>query len=407
MMISDNFRMAWNSLRSSRLRSFLTMLGIIIGVASVVTTVSLGEGVKRQVAGQLNQLGSDLITIRPGRSSSNALSSVNVFSDNVVAGSLNEHDIETIRKTEGVKHAVPLSVVTGEVKTAERSYDKGLVIGTSHELSEVINRKVEFGNFFGSGDSSRHVAIIGTKVAEDLFQEAIPMGKTMQIRGQDFQVRGVLENFETSPLTPGTNFNEAIFIPYESGKAISSDAAPPIYEILAKPTDAHKAQATIGAINDALKSAHKGETDFTVLNQQDSLAITNSVVLLITSLISGIAAVSLLVGGIGIMNVMLVSVSERTREIGIRKAIGATSRQIRTQFLIEAVVLSIWGAVIGMALAGLVNLILRITTDLQPVITWQVVAIAGAVSLVVGIVFGVTPAFKAARKDPIEALRGV
>jgi putative ABC transport system permease protein len=137
------------------------------------------------------------------------------------------------------------------------------------------------------------------------------------------------------------------------------------------------------------------------------LKVTNEVVALLTKLIGGIAAVSLLVGGIGIMNVMLVSVSERTREIGIRKAVGATTRQIRTQFLIEAVVLSVWGATIGLLIAGFINVALRVATHFEPIITWQVVAIAAGVSIVVGIVFGAAPAFKAARKDPIEALRSM
>lgn len=407
MMLSDNFRMAFASLRSARLRSFLTMLGVIIGVASVVTTVSLGEGVKRQVSGQLDKLGSDLITVRPGKltdGGSTAIGSLNLFSAGLGSGSLSEVDLKTIRDTDGVKEAVPLSLISGVPSVHDRKFEQGLIIATNGNLPSVLHQTVEYGVFFNPSEDERKVAVIGSTVAEQLFQERVPIGRTLQIRGEDFIVRGILEATDVSPFTPGSNYNDAIFIPYGAGKAVS-DGTAPIYQILAKPSHSDNVQTAITDIDNNLAKTHGGQRDFSVLGREDNLAVTNEVVVLLTSFIGGIAAVSLLVGGIGIMNVMLVSVSERTREIGIRKAIGATSRQIRTQFLIEAVVLSVWGAIIGLLAAGFINFILRVTTDFHPVITWQVIGLAAVISVLVGALFGAAPAFKASRKDPIEALR--
>lgn len=408
MMIPDNFRMAVASLRSAKLRSFLTMLGVIIGVASVVTTVSLGEGVKRQVSGQLDLLGGDLITIRPGQTpetgSGSGLGSFGILSSGMGIGSLTELDLKTVRDTDGVRDAVPLSLINAVPSARDKKYEHGLVLATNGNLPSVLNQKVEFGVFFNPSEDDRQVAVIGASASAELFRESAPIGKTIQIRGQDFIVRGILEETAASPFNPGPDFNNAIFIPYTAGKNLNDNVAP-IYQILAKPKKANEVDIAISGISANLEKVHGGQRDFTILGREDNLAVTNEVVVLLTSLIGGIAAVSLLVGGIGIMNVMLVSVSERTREIGIRKAIGATSRQIRTQFLIEAVVLSLWGAVIGLLVSGVINFMLRVTTEFQPVITWQTIGIAAAVSILVGAVFGAAPAFKASRKDPIEALR--
>jgi ABC-type antimicrobial peptide transport system permease subunit len=193
MMIPDNFRMAIGSLRSARLRSFLTMLGIIIGVASVVTTVSLGEGIKHQVSGQLNSLGSDLITVRPGKISEQgqgaAIGSLNVFSAGLGSGSLSETDLQTVRQTSTIREAVPFSLISGVPSVAGHSFDKGLILATNGNVPELLNQKVEFGAFIKDGESDRQVAVIGATAADALFQEVAPIGKTMQIRGQDFIVR--------------------------------------------------------------------------------------------------------------------------------------------------------------------------------------------------------------------------
>ncbi len=407
MMFSEHLRMARSSIKAARFRSFLTMLGIIIGVVSVITTVSLGEGVKRQVSGQTNSVGSDLITIRPGslvkRDDTGKITGVNVLSF-LSSSRISDKDLQSVQNNPNVDIAVPLSIISGAPSLDQNRFNEGFVMASNQNMPDVIKRNIEFGNFFGETDKDRRVAVIGQGVAENLFKENVPLGKTFQIRGQDFIVRGVYERFPANPLSPEADFNDGVFIPYQTGVNLVGEELN-IYEILARPKDVNKVDETITSLSTTLKENHAGEEDFTVLRQDEMLAVANSVLGLVTTSVTVMAAVALFVGGVGIMNVMLVSVTERTREIGIRKAVGATNRQIQTQFLVEAVVISIWGAVIGIGLSGVINLVLRITTDLEPIILWEAVALSAAASVIIGIVFGMIPAIKASRKDPIESLR--
>ncbi len=409
MMWSENVRMARASLRSARLRSFLTMLGIIIGVVSVITIFSLGEGVKRQLTGEANHLGNGIVTIRPGklvsRDSAGQITSVNLLF-NFSASTLSEQDLKTVAATPHIKTAVPLSLIVGAPSVQQHTYDKAFVVATTPKMPDLLKQKIEFGSFFSDQDHGTRTAVIGRDVAEQLFGEAVPIGKSMQIRGQEFIVRGVFENFKSNALSPGIDFNSAVFIPADTGKAISANTVQ-IYQILAQLDNTDDPDSGAAAITAALKKSHGGQEDFTVLKQDETVAVSSQVIRLVTRLITLIAAIALFVGGIGIMNVMLVSVSERTREIGLRKAIGATNAQIRNQFIIEAGLLSFWGAVIGVCAAFLTNLGIRIFTDFEPIITWPVVLIAMGVSVLVGLIFGTAPAIKASRKNPIDALRSM
>ncbi len=408
-MAHGNYKLAIGTLRKAKWRSTLTMFGIIVGVVSVVTTVSLGEGVKRQVLGQINKLGNDLITVRPGnivtRDRNGSIKSVDLSAAyGYGSGSLTEPDIETIKTTPGVESVSPVALLNTPAQYDVVSYDQGVVLGVSPEFDNLIGQKVEFGTFFKTGEERRQVAVIGKRVAEDLFGENVPVGLSMSIRGSDFIVRGVMQEFTGSILGAGTDLNKAILIPYEASKEINNGTAQ-IAQALVRPADPTKRDEVIISLNSRLQALRNGQKDVTVMRQDETLAVTSSLLNILTSLVAGIAAISLLVGGIGIMNIMLVSVTERTHEIGIRKAVGATNRQIRSQFMVEAIVLSTMGGFLGVALAFLANFIIRISTNLKPVITWQVVLAAVAVSTLTGMLFGIAPAVKAARKDPIEALR--
>jgi ABC-type antimicrobial peptide transport system permease subunit len=331
---------------------------------------------------------------------------VNLLATFGTGSTLNEKDLETVRKVPGVGVAVPLSVVTGVPRVGDAEFSNGFVLGTTEGMPQILNQEIEYGSFFDEFESGRDVAVIGKRIAEQLFEENVPIGKSLQIGDRSFIVLGIFEEFDSSPLTPNTDYNSAVFIPYEIAKRMSGDHIQ-IQQVLAKPDAGHDTQATVVSIDAALKKLHGGQSDYTILKQEDNLAIASQVLNLLTGLISGIAAISLLVGGIGIMNIMLVAVSERTHEIGVRKAIGATNRQILGLFVIEAAVISFIGSIIGVILSLLANFSMRIFTDLQPVITWPIVGIAVIVGLTVGIFFGVAPAMKAARKDPIEALRQI
>jgi len=405
-----NIKMAIASLKSTKWRSFLTMLGIIIGVVSVVTVVSIGEGIKHQVATQINQLGPDLITIRPGklveRSGNGAVDGVNLLFSATDGGVLTPKNYETVSQTPGIGKSVPLSLLHGPVRIDGHDYTP-LVLGTTSSMEQILDKPLEFGEFFGDGDALKdqpNSAVIGHNVATKIFKQRQAVGENFEFLGQTFFVRGVFKQFDTTPLSLSTDFNDTIFIPYQTAQQITGENSQ-LYEILAKPSDSSRLTQVANDITHRLETSSQGQQRFTVLRQDESLAVTNNILDLLTKMIAGIAAISLLVGGIGIMDVMLVSVAERMHEIGIRKALGASSRQILLQFLTEASVLSLVGGLVGVILSLIINFVLRVTTSLTPVLTWQVVVGATVVSLLVGIIFGTAPALKAARKDPIEALR--
>lgn len=410
MRIKANIQMALSAIGAAKWRSFLTMLGVIIGVLSVVTIVSLGEGVKQQVARQISHTGSDLITVRGGRVASRGsdgrITDVNLL--NLFSGSnLSDADYTTVKKASNVSLVSPFAVVNGIPQVeGETSQNNVSVVATNHNGAEALNQDILYGAFFGQQQSKEGVAVIGKRAAEKLFKENVPLGRSFELRGKKIVVNGVLSEFEASPLTPGIDYNNAIFIPYEFSKELLGGSLQP-YQILVRPAATATPEQVSQEITNLLQESHGGQLDFSVLRAADNLDLANGVLTVLTSLVSAVAAISLLVGGIGIMNIMLVAVSERTHEIGIRKSIGATNRQILSQFLTEAVMLSSTGGLLGVLLSLLANYLLRVFTDLQPVITVPIMGVAVGVALLVGIVFGVTPALKAARKDPIDALRRV
>lgn len=408
MMFRNDAKLAYESLKTSKWRSFMTMLGIIVGVVSVVTVVSIGEGVKHQITEQIDQLGSDLITVRSGkvvnRNSDGEITGYNALGV-LTAGSLSEADWQGIQKNKEVRVTIPMNVVPGVLKTSENhTYNDGIVIGSPEGVPDALNQKLAYGGFYSN--SSKDAAVIGKRIAEKLFKENIPVGKSFEFRGKNFIVRGVFDEFAESPLTPTVDYNNAVFIPYEVSKEVANGQVN-IFQILLKPSEASTSAKVAKDVHSSLLASRAGQEDFTVLQQQENFKLAGSVLDLLTTMISAVAAVSLFVGGIGIMNIMLVSVSERTREIGVRKAIGATNQQILSQFMLEAAMISFVGGVIGVIVSLIVNYCFRIFTDIQPVITVPIVLLSVAVSLIVGIVFGVMPAERAARKDPIEALRNI
>jgi len=369
--------------------------------------ISLGEGAKQDVRNQVNEYGSDLILIRPGNTSTaqSGISGSSLFSAFGTNGTLNDVDVQAVTNAPDVQTVAPLSTVTGIVSYDGKPYPGGGVIATTHTFPELLNHKTEFGEFFRETDEGRKFAVIGKRVAEEVFQENVPIGKALEFRGERYIVKGVLEEFDTSPFTPGANYNNAIFIPYTTGKAVAEGNAQ-IFQILAKPSSPDKVGTAQAEVTANLRQARGGQQDFSVLQQTETLELTNQTLDILTGLIAAIAAISLFVGGIGVMNVMIVSVTERTHEIGIRKAVGATDQQILSQFLAEAVILSAVGGIIGVTIAYASVLYMRLFTNISPIIPVKYAGLAILVAVAVGGIFGVAPAIKAARKDPIMALRG-
>jgi putative ABC transport system permease protein len=396
-----------SAVRSTKLRSFWMMLGVVIGVSSVITVVAIGNGIKQQVSGQIHHLGKNLITVHPAQlqagstSGSNGLS---LISGLTTSGPLTAKDVSTVSRVRGIAASAPLTISNGTISGEQGRYRDGFVIGTTSDLASLLNQSMAYGSFLSEEDFGANAAVLGQHAAESLFNEDVPLGRSFTFHGERFIVRGIFNQFNATPLSQQLDFNSAIFIPHDVAEKLANNTAP-TYEILVRPSDADHTEAVATNIRKALDKAHGGQSGFSVLTSNQNLTTSDSILGLLTKLIAGVAAISLLVSGIGIMNVMLVSVSERKHEIGIRKAVGATNRQILSQFLVESSVLSLWGGVIGIGLSLLIDITLRLFTDLRPSISWQVVVLATGVSLLVGIIFGTIPAFKAARKDPIEALR--
>lgn len=406
-MILTNIKMALASIRTSKIRSFLTMLGVIIGVMSVVMTVSIGEGIKNQVIGQINKLGNNIIIIRPGKSADNQNGQFGAFSFNssIASSTLTVADVDSIKAIPGVASASPNAIITGEVTSAEKSdYNNGTIIATTTSMQDTLNQKVEFGQFFDEADANKDVAVIGSAVASSLYDQRDPIGRAINIKGHEFIIRGVLSAAPENPMNIGPNYNNAIYIPMEAGKRLTNGNIQ-ISEISVRVKDGENITTVSNAVKDTLYKNHANQEDFNLVSQTKYLNFANQIFTWLTTFVAMIAGISLFVGGIGIMNIMLVSVSERTREIGVRKAIGATNQQILTQFLVEATVISVMGGIIGVLLSLLLSFLIRITTSVHPSVSLSTIIIATGVSTLVGIVFGMAPAIQAARKDPIVALR--
>lgn len=407
-MMRGNLRMALSGVRGAKWRSLLTMLGVIVGIVAVVTIVSIGEGVKRQVAGQIQHFGQELITVRPGaqakEGSLTAVSSHDILFGLGTSTGLSQHDLQVVQQTPHVTYATPFGVVAGTVTVDDKARQGQLVLATNAGMPEVLNHAVPFGEFWTAENEATPTAVIGHDVANDVFGEPVPLGHSFQFRGQTFTVRGVLAPFNGAPLSPTASFDDAIFIPSQTAANITQNNAG-LYVLLAKTDKADTLPAAMAGITTRLKEAHGGQQDFTVLSPEQNAAGGADVVRVLTMWIAAVAAISLLMGGVGIMNIMLLSVSERMHEIGLRKAIGASRRQILSQFVLEATVLSVVGGLIGIAFSLATVGVLYAYTDLKPVVSWEAVGLATGVSLAIGIVFGVIPAMKAAGKDPIEALR--
>ncbi len=403
-LLIEYYKMALESIRAARFRSLLTMFGIIIGVSSVVTVISLGEGVRQQVTTQAGELSDSLIVVRPGRereAKAFSFDSLRSYVNNNT-GSLSEKDWRDTQKVEGVRSSVPVGIVSG-IASYEDSEYSGSIIASTERLPALLNQEVEFGQFFEDSSSSRQkTAVIGRDVAEQLFEENVPIGKTFQIRGEKFIVIGVFAQQDSGTFA-AINVNTSIMIPFDSARDIGG--AIQLLQIYIEASESADVAVVSSKVKQTLMTNHAGQEDFTLLEREEALEATNAVFYQLTVFIAGVAFISFIVGGIGIMNIMFATVSERTREIGIRKAIGATNSQILGQFMMEATVLSFVGGIFGILLSLLANAVIRVTTDLQPVTTWQVVVVAVVISVATGIVSGLLPAARAARKDPITSLR--
>ncbi|HVW66694.1 MAG TPA: ABC transporter permease [Candidatus Peribacteraceae bacterium] len=405
MNIIENIRNALGAIGSNKMRSMLTMLGIIIGVASVVLMVAIGQGAQRGVTQRIQSLGTNLLTISPGGSNQG----------NVRFGGGGGGGGATLKSTDATaieQQVTGLSGVEPEMRSNEQiiagsQNTNASVIGTVPDYVTVRNSPLQIGRFINQQDiaSMDRVAVLGSQVVTTLFpSDPAPIGQSIRIGSNLFTVIGVMQS------KGGTGFqnqDNVVLIPLSTMQqhVTGQSTLSSISVSVANAADMSTAQATITAV---LMNAHRitdvTKEDFTVLNQADAVQTLDQVTGIFTLLLGGIAAISLFVGGIGVMNIMLVSVTERTREIGIRKAIGAKKRDILLQFLVESTALSILGGAIGILISFIGSFILG-RYSIDATISIPSVILAFLFSVGVGIFFGMLPAWKAAKLRPIEALR--
>jgi putative ABC transport system permease protein len=401
MKAMELVRLALSRLGSSRLRAALTMLGVIIGVASVVSLVAVGQGATSGITKQLEGLGTNLLTVNPG-------ASVNGFTRGAAgsANTLTVEDAQAIGALNGVA-AVEPEVSTSQLVVAGTQNTTTTIIGTTGGYTTVRNFSLWQGSTLNgiAVDADLRIAVVGATTANDLGLTASSIGSTIKIGGLPFEVVGILQ---AKGSTGPTSQDNQILVPYTTveDQFVPGDKVRSIGISVASVDQIDLVKAEIATLLESRHGIAAGGTDdFSIADQSQLLTTVGSVSGLLTLLLAGIASISLLVGGIGIMNIMLVSVRERTREIGIRKAVGARGRDILAQFLVEALVLSVLGGVVGIVLGVGVSYLIGILAGWGFVFNPITPLVAVLFSLVVGIVFGVWPARQAARLDPIVALR--
>jgi len=401
----NHLQNARQSLKSNRMRSALTMLGVTIGVASITIILSLSGGASQVVSNQVDSLGGNIAIIRPGVASNTPLQDLVQASSSqqFAASTLTAADAAAIERVPSVTHVAPMMILSGVIKSSNSAPVNAPIVATTAALAKISGLEVQDGEFIDP-DLTPNTVAIGAQLSIDVFGTEAAIGKTITIRGEVFRVTGILKRTHTPVNYNGIDFDGAAVISQEAGRALNQGAVQ-IQQINVQSDSVANLGTVIIDINKALLKNHLGEADFAVLSGDQIAQPTNRLFTAIAGTTTAIAAISLLVGGIGIMNIMLVSVAERTREIGIRKALGASNVDIAVQFLIESLALSIGGGVSGYVLGYAVSLGISTFLPFLPLFTWEIAAIAITVSLVIGTLFGMYPAIRASRKDPIDALR--
>ncbi len=391
-MIYQSFKMAVKAIAGNKMRSFLTILGVVIGVVAIVVLVSIGQGANSSVVESIEGMGTNLITA------------------NINARRMNPIDLDSLNElaqNEAISYVAPISSVSGTVKAGTTTYDDGVVQGTTPGYESIRNWTVAEGRFLQQPDIDNlsFVAVIGSEAATEMYGTTHAVGETFSLNGYTLTVVGVLAQVGSS--ASGSNDNQ-ILIPFTLAQRLSNQTSiSSFYVSAASSSQVEQAQAAVESyLEKAFTNYNTNSfgTQYSVFNQSEMLSTLSETTNTLTLMLGGIAAISLLVGGIGIMNIMLVSVSERTREIGIRKAIGAARGNILMQFLIESLVVSLMGALLGLAIsvAAVKALapVLQMTLTIPVNVAWMAIGF----SVFIGVVFGMYPANKASKLRPIEAL---
>jgi len=403
-VLKTNIENALESLRANRLRTFLTMLGVMIGISSVVIIFSLSGGVSSMISNQIMTEGGALAVVRPKELTANNKNIITnlATSRNFTQSSIKNEDLALISKTKDVLAVAPLANFSAKVKgDGDEKYAN--LLATSPNLDQTVSLKVREGQFIAESANANTV-VIGDQMAIDLFGTTQALGKEITMKGEKFIVIGVLAHQSSSINFSNVDFNNTAIIPYSTAKRIIGDNLQ-IQQVNIRVKSINSLNQVHQEIEKGIQKNHNGEKDFEVLVGKNISHPSDKFIELSTLILAIVASVSLVVGGIGIMNIMLVNVSERTREIGIRKALGANNRHILFQFLTESMIISLGGGLFGYLIGYAFSFGVSMFLPFSPIISWQIALLVCGLSTIVGVIFGLYPAFRAARKDPIVSLR--
>lgn len=397
---------AFSSLRANKLRTSLTVLGVTIGISCIIVILSLSAGATQVIQDQVDDLGGAVAVVRPGIEKEdlevNDLTATLAGSRTVT--NLTEADLDDIQSIKNVSAAAPLMIIDGSVAAGDNEVSSATIVSTTPDFPDVTPLTMSDGQFIDSVTKT-NTAVVGPQLAVELYGTEQAIGRTFKTHGISFTIIGVLKRTDNPINYNHVDFDNAAIIDLESGKLFNQNVA--AFQQINIRADSERALGSImDEANKAIERNHLGERDFMILAGDDLSRPSSELFYAIGTTLSVVAAVSLVVGGIGIMNIMLVSVAERTREIGIRKALGASIGHIVWQFMLESMVMSLAGGLLGYIVGYVVAFgIARTFLTFIPIFNWQIAAMALGIAVFVGVAFGLYPAIRAARKDPIASLR--
>ncbi|MDO4611853.1 MAG: ABC transporter permease [Candidatus Saccharibacteria bacterium] len=404
LLLKTHLKLARASIRENRTRSFLTCLGIAIGIASIILILSLTGSISNLVKSEVAEIGSDLIVVRP---SSTKDSVTNIIEELTASSSfersnLSLTDVSLITETDGVKNVAPLAISTNTIKNNENQIASATVLGTTPEFIQIEPFALRYGTFL-SDKNKENTVVVGNMLSLLLFNTSNPVGKTLEFQGKHFIVIGVLEEIDKTINFDNIDFNNALIMDINVLEDLIGSVQ--IQQINIKAENTSLLETTSNEIYGKLLESKSGDTNFAVAYGDQITHPSSTLLDIISGMLALVAGISLVVGGIGVMNIMLVSVAERTHEIGIRKAVGASSYNILMQFIFESLILSILGGFLGIILGYILAFLISIITPFTPYISLQILITVFSTAILVGLVFGIYPALKAARKNPIESLK--
>ena len=405
LLLKTHFKLAKASIKENRTRSFLTCLGIAIGVASIILILSLTGSISNLVKSEINEIGNDLIVVRPTSTKDSItsvveeLTSANTFQNSSLAAS----DVDAIKKNGNVVAASPIAISNNTIITEKNTLNSVTVLGTNLDFIKIEPLSIRYGAFLTEANEEKSI-VLGHTLSLALFNTInSTIGKTVTIMGEKYMIVGVLDKVDKAVSFNNVDYDNAAIIDIKNLEKATGTAQ--VQQINVKVSNTDSLSSVKEYITTSLTEQKHGDTNFSVSYGDEITHPAGSLFNIVSSMLALVAGISLIVGGIGIMNIMLVSVAERTHEIGVRKAVGASGRNILIQFLFESLILSVLGGIFGMVLGYFFAFLLSTITPFVPYISSKIVGITFATAIIIGILFGIYPAIKAANKDSIESLK--